>query len=634
MAAPTAQRKSSRASRGSLAAVLAALLLSSLALAAPYLAAAQNRTASALPATPLTQDQAILHALNRLGYGPRPGDLARVREMGLAKWIDQQLHPEAIDDSKEEARLRERFSTLSMSSTELLEKFPQPRVAARQQGMTPQELRQAQQAEQQRLRQAQRQGGQAPPEMGPAEGQAGDMTPPGQGPPGPGNPGGPPGPNLMNYRENQTPQRIVAELSMAKMDRAIYSERQLYEQMVDFWFNHFNVFAGKGQDRWLLTSYERDAIRQHAMGKFRDLLEATAQSPAMLFYLDNWQSTDPDAAARLQQGRGARQQGRGPFGRQRLPMPAPAQQQAQRPQRGLNENYGRELMELHTLGVDGGYTQTDVINVARAFTGWTIRTPQRDPEFFFDVRMHDPKEKIVLGQKINAGGMRDGEKVLDLLARHPKTAHHISLKLARHFVSDNPPTALVERMAQTFLKTDGDIRAVLRTMLDSPEFWSTESYRAKIKTPFELVVSAARAVGGDANVSATLVQWTGRIGQPLYQYQAPTGYPDTADSWVNTGALLNRLNFSLALAANRMPGVRVDTAALLGGAQTADARATLDKAIDVLLGGQVSPETRRTLETHLSDPQIVQASLDDPIRQINYGVVAGLVLGAPEFQRR
>jgi uncharacterized protein (DUF1800 family) len=425
---------------------------------------------------------------------------------------------------------------------------------------------------------------------------------------------------------------------MAKMDRAVYSERQLYEQMVDFWFNHFNVFAGKGQDRWLLTSYERDAIRLHAMGKFRDLLEATAQSPAMLFYLDNWQSTDPDAAARLEQQR-ARVQNRGPFGRPRFPAPPPAsqQQQAQRPKRGLNENYGRELLELHTLGVDGGYTQQDVINVARAFTGWTIRTPQRNPAFMFDDRMHDPKEKIVLGQKINAGGMRDGEKVLDLLARHPMTAHHISLKIARHFVSDHPPAALVERMSQTYLKTDGDIRAVLRTMLDSPEFWSAEAYRAKIKTPFELVASAARAAGADASVSAMLVQWTGRIGEPLYQYQAPTGYPDTAESWVNTSALLNRMNFSLALAGNRMPGVRVDTKALLGGggaAGQADSKAVLDKAIEVLLGGQVSPETRRTLEAQLADPQILQASLDDPIREINLGMVAGLVLGAPEFQRR
>jgi uncharacterized protein (DUF1800 family) len=614
------------------AAALAVAVAACLLLAVPYLATAQNRTSGGLPQTSLTQDQAILHVLNRLGYGPRPGDLARVKEMGLAKYIDQQLHPESIDDSREDSRIRELFPTLSLSAGEAVEKFPQPRVAARQQGMTVEELRRRQQ---ERLRDARQQQRRQPQDMAPPEGQQGDMTPPAPPQPSPGNPGGGAA-VIMNYREIQTPQRLIAELSMAKMDRAVYSERQLYEQMVDFWFNHFNVFAGKGQDRWLLTSYERDAIRPHAMGKFRDLLQATAQSPAMLFYLDNWQSTDPDAADRLEQQR-ARLQNRGPFGRPRFPMPPQAsQQQAQRPKRGLNENYGRELLELHTLGVDGGYTQQDVINVARAFTGWTIRTPQRDPAFTFNDRMHDPKEKIVLGQKINAGGMRDGEKVLDLLARHPMTAHHISLKIARHFVSDSPPPALVERMSQTFLKTDGDIRAVLRTMLDSPEFWSAEAYRAKIKTPFELVASAARASRADTSVPAMLVQWTGRIGEPLYQYQAPTGYPDTAESWVNTSALLNRMNFSLALAANRMPGVRVDAKALLGGAAASpgDSKAALDKAIEMLLGGQVSPETRRTLEAQLGDPQIVQASLDDPIREVNHGMIAGLVLGAPEFQRR
>ena len=619
MAARIAADRSSQTRKWSPAASAAALIFSSLMLAAPYLATAQNRTSGGLPPTSLTQDQAILHVLNRLGYGPRPGDLARVKQLGLAKYIDQQLHPESIDDSREESRIRERFPTLGMSSREVVEKFPAPRVAARQQGMTVEELRRQQQ---QGLRQAQNQ-------MPPPESQAGEMPPPVPAQGGRGNPG----PPIMNYREMQTPQRLIAELSMAKMDRAIYSERQLYEQMVDFWFNHFNVFAGKGQDRWLLTSYERDAIRAHAMGKFRDLLEATAQSPAMLFYLDNWQSTDPDAASRLEQQRN-RLQNRGSFGRQRFPMPPAAQQQAQRVRRGLNENYGRELLELHTLGVDGGYTQQDVINVARAFTGWTIRTPQRDPVFFFDERMHDVKLKMVLGQKIDSGGVRDGEKVLDLLARDPKTAQHISLKIARRFVSDMPPPALVDRMAQTFLKTDGDIRAVLRTMLDSPEFWSAEAYRAKIKTPFELVASAARVLGSDTTVPAMLVQWTGRIGQPLYQYEAPTGYPDKAESWVNTGALLNRLNFSLTLAGNRLPGVHTDTEALLSGAPPGDSKAALDKAVDVLLGGQVSPETRRTLENNLNDPQILQASLDDPIREINHGVVAGLVLGAPEFQRR
>ncbi len=234
-------------------------------------------------------------------------------------------------------------------------------------------------------------------------------------------------------------------------------------------------------------------------------------------------------------------------------------------ERGLNENYGRELMELHTLGVDGGYTQDDVINVAKAFTGWTIREPRRDPEFFFDERIHNTDKKTVLGHSIHGGGMKDGEEVLDLLARDPHTAHHISFELAQRFVSDNPPAALVDRMAQTFQKSDGDIREVLRTMIYSPEFWSKETYRAKIKTPFELVVSATRAVGADVDVPFMLVQWTNRIGQPLYQCEPPTGYSAKADAWVNTGALLNRMNFSLALTANRLRGAQVEVEPLLGG---------------------------------------------------------------------
>jgi uncharacterized protein (DUF1800 family) len=292
------------------------------------------------------------------------------------------------------------------------------------------------------------------------------------------------------------------------------------------------------------------------------------------------------------------------------------------------------LMELHTLGVDGGYSQQDVIEVARCFTGWTIRQPQRDPEFWFDDRLHDPNPKIVLGHKIHGGGIHDGEEVLDLLARDPHTAHHVSLEIARHFVSDNPPDALVDRMAQTYESTDGDIRAILHTMIYSPEFWSRDAYRAKVKTPFELVASAARAVAADSDVPLALVQWTGRIGEPLYQCQPPTGYSDKAEAWVSTGALLNRLNYALALAGNRLPGVRTDIPALLGSDASGQPDALLDQAIGVLLSGEASPQTRRTLEKQLSNPQVLQASLDDPITQVNEGMIAGLVLGAPEFQRR
>jgi uncharacterized protein (DUF1800 family) len=624
-----------------------------------------------LPPTDLSEDEAVVHALNRLGYGPRPGDVQRAKDMGLAKWIDRQLHPESINDSPLDARLS-RFPTLSMSSEALLQKFPRPQVAAKREGVSPQEYRKEQQQKLQAARQAaqqaadNRQPGDAQQEQMPdrRSGQttgdsaqsASNVSPQAMAPdelaeillPGAKNlknqnsagnpPGNPPGNPMMNYEQIQTPQRVIAELAMAKMDRAVYSEKQLYEQMVDFWFNHFNVFAGKGADRWFLTSYERDTIRPHAMGKFRDLLEATAKSPAMLFYLDNWQSVDPKAWARLQRDRAMRRAYRarfgGPFGMPPFPPRPGNPNQAKQQERGLNENYGRELMELHTLGVDGGYSQQDVIEVARCFTGWTIRQPQRDPQFWFDDRLHDPDPKMVLGHKINAGGMRDGEEVLDLLARDPHTAHHLSLEIARHFVSDNPPDALVDRMAQTYESTDGDIRAVLHTMIYAPEFWSRQAYRAKIKTPFEFVASAARAVGADSDVPLALVQWTGRIGEPLYQCQPPTGYSYKSDAWVSTGALLNRLNYSLALAGNRLPGVRTDIPALLEGDGSAQPDAVLDRAIGVLLSGEASPQTRETLEKQMNDPRVLQASLDDPITHVNEGMIAGLVLGAPEFQRR
>jgi len=653
-------------------------LLAAAIFAAPYLLAGtdkkdgKGKTAESskamkgLPAEGLSEDEAVLQALNRLGFGPRPGDLERVKEMGLQKWIDRQLHPESIDDSALDARL-ERFPTLKMSSAKLLDEFPEPQLAARRQGITVEEYRKEQQ-EQMRLAvqssmqgeaqsdpQSVAQGGaQSDLQMADAlhmpnfEAMDNDLNP---NPPkgkGQGKGQGAFGNRMINYEQIRLPQRIVAELSMAKMTRAVYSERQLQEMMVDFWYNHFNVFAAKGADRWLITEYERDAIRPHAMGKFRDLLGATAKSPAMLFFLDNWLSADPVAWQKLQQEQQERRQMRGgpfggPFGRPRFPQGGPAPNgnpndpnatAKQKQERGLNENYGRELMELHTLGVDGGYTQNDVINVAKAFTGWSIRQPRRDPEFFFEERLHDTSVKTVLGHKIHEGGMKDGEEVLNILARDPHTAHHISFELAQRFVSDNPPEALVDRMAQTFLKSDGDIREVLHTMIYSPEFWSNETYRAKIKTPFELVASATRAVGAEVQIPLVLVQWTSRIGQPHYQCEPPTGYSNKADAWVNTGALLSRMNFSLALTSNRLRGAQVDIDSLFASDAAANPHATLDHAIQLLLGGQASQETRDTLEKQLDDPQILQATLDDKVKQVNAAMIAGLVLGSPEFQRR
>jgi len=403
-----------------------------------------------------------------------------------------------------------------------------------------------------------------------------------------------------------TPQQVVpSDLTEGKLYRAIYSNRQLEEQMVDFWFNHFNVYLEKGADRILTTSYEREAIRPRVFGKFRDLLEATATSPAMLFYLDNWESVSPDRAQQIP-GRPY-----GPRARQLAQAKAKAKgKQA----RGLNENYARELMELHTLGVDGGYTQKDIIEVARCFTGWTIQQPNLGGDFTYNDRVHDKGEKIVLGVKISAGGGRnDAEKVLDILARHPNTARFISTKLAKKFVADDPPPALIDRMAKTFKDTDGDIRAVMTTMLESKEFFSAGAFRAKVKTPLEMIVSAVRATGAEVNYAMPLGNQIAELGQPLYRKVEPTGYSSANAEWVNSAALLARMNFALALADNKVPGVKVDTGAFL--ADPADAARQL-------LFGDATEQTIASINNALTQ------------KQPTPGLVAGLVLGSPDFQRR
>jgi uncharacterized protein (DUF1800 family) len=569
------------------------------------LPAKQGKTFHRLPIHELTEEEAIVHVLNRLAYGPRPGDIERVRQQGLENWIEQQLHPESVDDSEVESRLAD-FQTLRMSSGELLASFPTQAMAAR------------------RATAAER----------PAAG----------------------GRVQELLRRLRGPQRILAELSMARVLRAVYSQRQLQERMVDFWYNHFNVFAAKGADRWLVTSYERDVIRPHALGKFEDLLVATAKSPAMLFYLDNWMSVDPEAYARLQgeielRRRQAMMIGAcagllRPFGlpnplallrceqalaRRQNRAPNAPQRPAKNAPRGLNENYARELMELHTVGLH--YTQADVTEMARCFTGWTIRQPRRNPEFFFDERLHSPGTKRVLGYTIDAGGIRDGERILHLLAHDRRTAQFISLKLARHFVMDDPPRSLVDRMAASFLTSGGDIRQVLRTMIYSPEFWSRRAYRAKVKTPFELVVSALRTSGAEVTTAASAVQWIARMGEPLYLCEPPNGYPDVASAWVSSSALLNRMNFAVLLGTGRLPGVRIDSEALVGPETVKDPQLALQHALSALLPGGVSDSTRTVLAKRLSDPEVLQAALDDPVRHVNTGLIVGLVLGSPEFQR-
>jgi uncharacterized protein (DUF1800 family) len=562
-----------------------------------------------LPITELTEDEAILHALNRLAYGPRPGDRENIRKIGLAKWIDQQLAPDSIDDSWFDGHIQS-YPTLRMSSQQLLDEFPPPNQAAKKEGITKEEYK-----EQVREKQQQRMG---------LEKAAGDD-------------------NLDKAQQQlakiQGPNRIIAELSMAKLDRAIYSQRQLEAVMEDFWFNHFNVFAGKDAERWLITSYVRDVIRPHTMGKFQDLLLATAKSPAMLIYLDNWLSADPAAFQHMQQEIVAhRQRYQGIFGPSPLPPPnmpgATERAPARRQQHGLNENYGREIMELHTVGVDGGYTQQDVIEMAKCLTGWTVRAPRKNPEFFFDDRIHASGKKVVMGRAFQYGGMKDGEEALKMLANHSSTAKFISTELARHFVSDDPPEKLIDRMVRSYETTHGVIRSVLRTMIYSPEFWSKSAYRAKVKTPLELVASTARALGASVQLPLPLVQWAGRLGEPLFECVPPTGYSDKAEKWINAGALLNRLNFALAFAADRMPGAQVDLETMFGDDAASDPHRALERSLDVFIGGQASPATRQTLESRLSDPQILEARLDDPVKHVNEGLISGLVLGAPEFQHR
>jgi uncharacterized protein (DUF1800 family) len=628
-----------------------------------------------------TQKRAV-HALNRLTFGPRPGDVDRLMQMGVDKWIDLQLHPSKIDDSALDARLYP-LRTLRMDSKEIIETFPPnqliKQIADGKAQLPNDPLKRAvYQAQLQRYEDKQerkdkdlggtvqntsatskdKDGASAddadsmdrreerraenlkaqelldlPPDermkqilqMSPEERKALVATPKGG--------------RTDALVAGMTPlqketvmalknpeQVVVDELMQAKIVRAIYSERQLDEVMTDFWMNHFNVFINKGADRYLLTSYERDAIRPHVMGKFEDLLVATAKSPAMMFYLDNWMSVGPDSDIAL-----GIAPHKGSYGSRGPQKPHKPKQPS-----GLNENYGRELMELHTLSVNGGYSQKDVTEVAKVFTGWTLDQPVKGSGFHFEPRSHEPGNKIVLGHRIKENGEKEGLEVLHLLAHNPKTAHFISQKLAMRFVSDNPPPALVDRMTETFLKKDGDIREVLRTLFKSPEFWSPDAYRTKVKTPLEFVVSAVRASGAEVEDARALVGTLNNMGMMPYGMMPPTGYSMKAETWVNSSALLGRMNFALGLSAGKIKGVKVDPASLDMGnaAGTADAQLALAALESSLLTGDISKQTHDTISKQLEDPAISQRRLDDPKRPPNVAAITGLILGSPEFQRR
>jgi uncharacterized protein (DUF1800 family) len=679
-------------------------------------------------AKPLTEEERATHALNRLTFGPKPDDLERIQAIGVKKWIEMQLNPEQIDDSLLEARLQ-RFPAMHLSQQDLIQAFPSAgviRAVADGKIVLPKD--QVERAiyqnqvfayEEKRQKQAQEAAKQpagepiaavAPPaspeknqdnaKMAAANDsvmadamaledvasspsiavheqklyadlastQIVNLSPdqrlqhlvsmkPGQ---------------LRGFMKELTPEErtqltagmtaqqketvvallnptllVAGELLQTRLLTDVYSQRQLQAVMTDFWLNHFNVYLKKGQlAPWYLVDYEQNVVAPHSMGKFEDLLVATAKSPAMLFYLDNHTSIGPHSMAAMR---------------------AQANPQAKNRDPGLNENYARELMELHTLGVDGGYTQKDVTEVAKVFTGWTIDEPRKGGGFTFNERRHEPGPKVVMGKTIQEDGEQEGLELLHRLATSPATAHHLSQQLAERFVNDTPPPALVDRMAKTYLHSDGDIRQVLRTMLTSPEFWSREAYRAKVKTPEEFVLSAVRATGGEVDRPAIVLNAMGQLGMPFYGCQTPNGYSWTAAAWINSGDLLTRINIALALASHKL-GTATDLDALMKikGPDAASTAQKETKLEAVFLNGELNPQARQTVLQQAdelaaqgpiplpgaepSKPGPKQAGTM-PVRAAfvqvmdlatpipapvdkQAALVAGLLLGSPDFQKR
>jgi uncharacterized protein (DUF1800 family) len=628
---------------------------------------------------PLSEAAREQHALDRLTFGPRPGDFAAIHKMGLKKWLDLQLHPEKIAENPELAEHLEPLETLRLGIHDTYTHYPSPqmiRAVALGRGQLPEDpdLRAVvvRLAERYQARQQAKAGAPTPPasisvgigsqtlltQNAPVavakESVAKDANDDSDLEPKVklsdilsaqqmdtlknGKPEQKtallesiPAAQRMDFvyalhqQQRQqlmnlapvtlrrqlmlavNPQNVVAaDLSEGKLQRAIYSERQLQELLVDFWFNHFNVYLNKGQERYSLPTYEREAIRPYVFGKFCDMLLATAKSPAMLFYLDNWQSVGVGSAENANPRK--------------------------KNKRGLNENYGREIMELHTLGVDGGYTQQDVINMARCLTGWTIANEKKGGGFEYNDKMHDKGQKVVLGHVIPAGGgMNDGLEVLKIVAHHPSTAHFISLRLAQRFVADNPPPALVDRMAKTFLESDGDLRKVMETMVTSGEFWSKGAYQAKVKTPFEMVVSAVRATNAQVTSAFLLANTLQQLGEPLYRKLEPTGYSSANSEWVSSASLLARMNFALALANNRVPGIKINQDSWQAMVQDDPMRLA-----HFLLEQDPSAATRNAIEKALGDTELQKQLMANakagPPRLPS--LIAGLTLGSPEFQKR
>jgi uncharacterized protein (DUF1800 family) len=755
-----AQGKSFQAGSAAVSALLCALMAVPPAMLAEDPAAPKAGIPVETHLTALTQQEKVLHALNRLTFGLRPGDEAAVAKMGLERWFEQQLHPETIDDAALDLRL-DAFPAMKLSQEQLLARFPSPGMLRTEQrkggamdasGDAAQRaiVADAEAAYAVKKMKQETAGAAGAADMAPVAGQdgmagqnmAGQDAAAAQAKPMQDDGGAmnataaapakkekgikykvaamdkedadtvialPPEQRMvrlvamspqemlsfrakLNPREKLQlmqglapvqmetvaamagePVRVIgAETLESRLDRDVYSQRQLQAVMTDFWLNHFSVYVRKNQNEpYLLPEYQRDTILPNAMGNFETLLVATAKSPAMLTYLDNWLSIGPDSPAAT---RVKRVQQNNPNGKIAQALP-----------KGINENYARELMELHTLGVGGGYTQADVIAVAKCFTGWTIDRKYQQGgsgEFVFEPNRHEGGDKVVLGHTIHEGGMNEGLEVLHILATSPATAKFVSTKLAVRFVSDTPSPALVNAMAATFLKTNGDIKAVLSTMFHSPEFWSPAVYRAKVKTPLEFMVSALRASDAQVKNSLPLVQAMDRLGMPIYGMQTPNGYSWKADEWVSSNALVSRMNFALVLSGSKVPGVQTNWPMLLGEGDSvaqAPTAATEKRLETLLLGDPAAARTREAVMAEFNNPTAQEQAAksfaavpakgdmagqgngemagDGELLRAAYGkkgagarggdsfqaagqaetpldTMAGLLLGSPEFQRR
>ncbi len=594
----------------------------------------------------LNERQAAAHLLSRFTFGTKPGDVDKVVSIGLEKWFQQQLEGK-ISDSELNERLKS-FDLLNLTNQQVVAQIP-----------SDQQIRQKAIAEGFISKDSLEKG------------------------------------NKKNVRKRMDDYRqmkgfrqdkdLQTQFFSQKILRAAMSANQLHQVLTDFWFNHFNVSMTKNQCARFIPAYERDAIRPHVTGDFEELLFATAKSPAMLLYLDNSSSVGENAqleqklVSQKQKIRGVRRKRNGQSSE---PTPQPKKNQ------GLNENYAREVMELHTLGVDGGYTQKDVTEAARVLTGWTVfpmlksmqmanvmeelekRRSEKltrqgfvhDGDFLFAANRHDSNPKTILGENFSSGDYQEGVKLLKLLAHHPSTAKFISAKLAIHFVSDNPPQLLVDKMAKAFLEKDGNISDVLTTMVSAPEFWREESLRSKIKSPFEYAIGAVRSLNGNIQNAMPMYQWITRMGQKLYYYQAPTGFPDRGQYWINTGSLLNRMNFGLAISSGRVGGVVFDLAALNDHHEPESAVAALPVYAKILLPERnlettikrltpliTEPDIGRTIDRASSkrdtankamdamEPGVKQKRAKQKAAFENHQMLAqvvGIIIGSPEFQRR